>query len=210
MTYILSIHWVNLTSIPSTAPSTAYSAWTSSPASWSCPKPPANGDTNCQSRPQAPHSSGPLAKNSGRGSAHTQSAPPTLKWLSTGTLASDAFPFGEELAKLNDDDDDEAVAVVDIAGGQGHIMEEIRRLHPGLKGRFVVQDLASTFEAVEGGPPPGVEFMAYDMFTPQPLRDAHGITCAIYCMTGTMRTHQEFCSRLWLSCANSGRGVLRG
>lgn len=53
-------------------------------------------------------------------------------------------------------------------------MEHVRRQNPALEGRFVVQDLASTFRAVSDRPPPGVEFMPHDMFAPhQPVRDAH-------------------------------------
>ncbi|KAI1880528.1 hypothetical protein JX265_000768 [Neoarthrinium moseri] len=93
-----------------------------------------------------------------------------MKSLNTGSLAGDAYPFGEELAKLDIKADE--VAIVDIAGGQGHIMDEVHKLNPQLKGRIIVQDLPSTFEAVPG-PPKGVEFMPYDMFTPQPVKDAH-------------------------------------
>lgn len=86
-----------------------------------------------------------------------------------GNVSGDAYPFGEELAKLNLKEDD--VAIVDIAGGQGHIMEEVRQRNPEIKGRFIVQDLPSTFEAVST-PPVGVEFMPYDIFTPQPVKNA--------------------------------------
>ncbi|KAG4418612.1 hypothetical protein IFR04_008237 [Cadophora malorum] len=84
-----------------------------------------------------------------------------------GNVSGDAYPWGVELGKLNLKDDD--IAIVDAAGGQGHIMEEIRKRNPELKGRFIVQDLASTFEAVPS-PPKGVEFMAHDMFFPQPVK----------------------------------------
>lgn len=87
----------------------------------------------------------------------------------TGYVSGDAYPFGEELAKYDLKDDD--VAIVDIAGGQGHIMEDVRKRYPNIKGRLIVQDLESTFKAVSG-PPPGVEFMVYDIFTPQPLKNA--------------------------------------
>jgi hypothetical protein len=80
-----------------------------------------------------------------------------------------AYPWDLELEKL--DLQDENVTIVDVAGGQGHIMEEIRRKNPRIKGRFIVQDLPSTFEVVPAHPD-GVEFMAYDIFTPQPVRDA--------------------------------------
>lgn len=95
-----------------------------------------------------------------------------MKSLNTGSLAGDAYPFAEELGKLTLGAKEDEVAIVDVAGGQGHIMEEVRRLNPSIKGRFIVQDLASTFEAVSG-PPPGVEFMPHDMFTPQPIKDAY-------------------------------------
>ncbi|PQE30204.1 O-methyltransferase protein [Rutstroemia sp. NJR-2017a WRK4] len=87
-----------------------------------------------------------------------------------GNLSGDAYPFGKELAQLDIKDDE--VAIVDIAGGQGHTMAELRQRYPEVKGRLIVQDLLSTFQAVSG-PPPGVEFMPHDMFTPQPVKKAH-------------------------------------
>lgn len=50
-------------------------------------------------------------------------------------------------------------------------MGEIRQRNPQIKGKFIVQDLASTFEAVPT-PPTGVNFMTYDIFTSQPVKDA--------------------------------------
>lgn len=88
-----------------------------------------------------------------------------------GNVSGDAYPWGTELAKLELKEED--VAIVDIAGGQGHILEEVRKRNPEIKGRFVCQDLQSTFDAVKDvGPPEGVEFMAYDIFTPQPVKGA--------------------------------------
>ncbi|RFU24730.1 hypothetical protein B7463_g11608, partial [Scytalidium lignicola] len=81
-----------------------------------------------------------------------------------------AYPWGVELAKLDLKDED--VAIVDIAGGQGHIMTEIRRRNQQIKGRFIVQDLPSIFEAFPT-PPAGVEFMSYNIFTPQLVKDAY-------------------------------------
>lgn len=88
-----------------------------------------------------------------------------------GNVSGDAYPWAIELSKLNLTDDD--IAIVDIAGGQGHILEEIRQRNPQIKGRFIAQDLPSTFEAVPSGPPEGVEFMPHDMFEPQPVKDAY-------------------------------------
>ncbi|KKY31917.1 putative o-methyltransferase b [Diaporthe ampelina] len=94
-----------------------------------------------------------------------------MRSLSSGGLAATAYPFGSELEKLDIKDGD--VAVVDVAGGQGHIMGEVRKQNPGLKGRIVVQDLDSVLDAAPDGPPEGVEFMSHDMFKPQPITTAH-------------------------------------
>lgn len=100
-----------------------------------------------------------------------------MKSLHSGSLAGDAYPFADELAPQvgarsgEEEGEQGEVAIVDVAGGQGHIMQEVRRLCPSLRGRLVVQDLPSALEGVvaDGG---GIEFMPYDMFTPQPVRDA--------------------------------------
>ncbi|CAJ2506891.1 Uu.00g080770.m01.CDS01 [Anthostomella pinea] len=52
-------------------------------------------------------------------------------------------------------------------------MGAVRAQNPEIRGRFIVQDLPSTLAAVPRPPPAGVEFMPYDMFTPQPIRGAH-------------------------------------
>lgn len=94
-----------------------------------------------------------------------------MKSLSSGGLAARAYPFGSELEKLDIKEGD--VAIVDMAGGQGHIMSDIRKMNPGLKGRIVVQDFQSVLDAAPDGPPEGVEFMAHDIFKPQPITNAH-------------------------------------
>ncbi|KAK2606796.1 hypothetical protein N8I77_005522 [Diaporthe amygdali] len=94
-----------------------------------------------------------------------------MRSLSAGGLAVTAYPFGDELAKLNIKDDD--IAIVDVAGGQGHIMSDIRKRYPGMKGSIVVQDLQSVIESDPGGKAEGVRFMAHDFFQPQPITTAH-------------------------------------
>ncbi|KUI53254.1 Demethylsterigmatocystin 6-O-methyltransferase [Cytospora mali] len=94
-----------------------------------------------------------------------------MRSLSTGSLAPTAFPFGEELEKLDIREDE--IAIVDIAGGQGHIMMDVRHRYPKLKGRIIVQDLPEVLDTVTDGPPKGIEFMPYNIFTLQPIRNAH-------------------------------------
>lgn len=94
-----------------------------------------------------------------------------MRSLSCGGLAATAYPFGSELEKLGIREGE--VAIVDVGGGQGHIMGEVRKQNPGLKGRIVAQDLQSVLDAAPDGPPDGVEFMGHDMFKPQPITTAH-------------------------------------
>lgn len=94
-----------------------------------------------------------------------------MRSLSSGGLAATAYPFGSELEKLGIREG--GVAIVDMGGGQGHIMGEVRKQNPGLKGRIIVQDLQPVLDAAPDGPPEGVEFMGHDMFKPQPITTAH-------------------------------------
>lgn len=93
-----------------------------------------------------------------------------MRSLHTGSLETNAYPFADELVKMGIKEGE--VAIVDVAGGQGHIMAEVRKTCPEIKGKFIVQDLASTFEA-SAGAPEGIEYMPYDMFTPQPVKGAY-------------------------------------
>lgn len=55
-----------------------------------------------------------------------------------------AYPFGTELAKLNIKDGE--VAMVDIGGATGHVLEDIRRNNPNVRGKFINQDLQSSLD----------------------------------------------------------------
>ncbi|PYH89221.1 S-adenosyl-L-methionine-dependent methyltransferase [Aspergillus ellipticus CBS 707.79] len=76
----------------------------------------------------------------------------------------DVFPVLEKATGLNP----ERALFVDIGGGFGHQCIAFKQRYPQLEGRVIVQDLAlTTANAVEY---PGVEAMAYDFFTPQPVK----------------------------------------
>ena len=61
-----------------------------------------------------------------------------------------------------------AVLLVDVGGGRGHEIREIKSRYPSLRGRMILQDLAGTTKQVR--PEPGTEVMAHDFFTPQLIR----------------------------------------
>lgn len=59
--------------------------------------------------------------------------------------------------------------LVDVGGGYGHEIQEIRKRYPDLPGRMIVQDLSDTINQITAAP--GTEAMAYDFFTPQVIQD---------------------------------------
>ncbi len=61
------------------------------------------------------------------------------------------------------------VMLVDVAGGAGHDIELFRKKFPEIKERLVLQDLPSVIEMYEKQHPDGVEAMAHDIFTAQPI-----------------------------------------
>lgn len=63
---------------------------------------------------------------------------------------------------------DKDVLIVDVGGGRGEVLSAIRNSWPELRGRIVVQDLPKEIEGRK--PADGIEAMAYDFFTPQPIK----------------------------------------
>lgn len=78
------------------------------------------------------------------------------------------YPFPERIA-ASENYKTPAVAVVDVGGGLGHGLMEIKSKFPELKGRLILQDLPNTVQqAGDGGRV--FEPMAHDFFTPQPVK----------------------------------------
>lgn len=66
-------------------------------------------------------------------------------------------------------EDEKQVVMVDVGGGIGQVTEKTLEENPGLKGRFVVQDLGAIIEEAQAKKPK-YEVMEYDFFTPQPVK----------------------------------------
>ena len=88
------------------------------------------------------------------------------------TSWTDFFPVEEEIGKGTRHDPD-AILFVDIGGGMGHEGLALKKRYPNLPGRFVNQDLP---HIVSDQQLDGIESMAHDFFTPQPLKGK----CPIY------------------------------
>lgn len=90
------------------------------------------------------------------------------EWLDPGF-----YPVEERLGEGVREGEDE-VLLVDVGGGLGHDLEMLRQKHQRLKGRLVLQDKEEVVgQAVaegEGKGADGFERMAYDFFTPQPVK----------------------------------------
>ena len=100
----------------------------------------------------------------------------------------DWFPIEKQL--LDDAADDEGAAcMVDVGGGHGHNVIEVRDRFPSVPGRFIVQDLPSVIEEV-GDSDARIETMGMNMFNPQPVKGmSHRLsffpTSSILCQPGT-------------------------
>lgn len=80
----------------------------------------------------------------------------------------DFYPVAEKLSGAAPDD----VLIVDIGGGIGHDISAFRSKFSALSGKFVLQELAQVIRTIKEPLPLGVEAQAYDMFSPQPIKNA--------------------------------------
>ncbi|KAI5921320.1 putative O-methyltransferase [Camillea tinctor] len=61
--------------------------------------------------------------------------------------------------------------LVDVGGGLGHDLQELRQKHPSLPGKLILQDRPEVIISIESSK--GVfESACHDFFTPQPVKDA--------------------------------------
>ena len=81
---------------------------------------------------------------------------------------SRAYPFAEELGQGCEEGE---VLIVDVGGGRGQSLEAIRGENPGLKGRFVLQDVQ---HVIEDGKAKGladfIEPVVGSFFEPQKIK----------------------------------------
>lgn len=89
----------------------------------------------------------------------------------SGLIAIGLYLFADELSKLAEDN---TATIVDVGGGRGHILRQIKKSAPELKGKFILQDQATVI--ADNGTetqPYGIEAMAHDFFQPQPIKGRH-------------------------------------
>ncbi|CAK3929600.1 hypothetical protein D0859_05516 [Lecanosticta acicola] len=86
------------------------------------------------------------------------------------TTWSSRYPPCTKLERGNLATGEGAVLMVDVGAGAGGQVGAFRKEFPDLPGKCYAQDLPETVET--NSPPEGIEAMAYDFFTPQPLKGA--------------------------------------
>jgi hypothetical protein len=85
---------------------------------------------------------------------------------------SGMFPW--ETLKENVEKEPERPFFVDIAGGRGQALLKLQEEIPGAYGgKLILQDLPIVLDTLKPEDIPNIEAMPYDIFTPQPVKNAH-------------------------------------
>lgn len=79
------------------------------------------------------------------------------------------YPVRERLYHDMQNDDENAVFLVDVGGGLGHDLEELRVKHPGIRGRLVLQDQPEVIAQIDKASN-SIELTTHDFFTPQSVK----------------------------------------
>lgn len=76
------------------------------------------------------------------------------------------YPFGTELASASDLEN--RALIVDIGGGRGQSLLQIKEKWPDLKGRLILEDRPMVLNSFPDLP--GIEKLPHDFFTEQPVK----------------------------------------
>ena len=79
----------------------------------------------------------------------------------------DIYPVKERLVDEFGQDDN-IVLLVDVAGGTGHDLRDLRDRQGSRRGRLILEDLPEVIEEVDDRE--GLELIKYDFFTAQPIQ----------------------------------------
>jgi O-methyltransferase domain len=85
-----------------------------------------------------------------------------IERTATGRGYADIYPFHTLEKDLSDPDE---IVLVDVGGGYGHVLDEIKKRYPTMKGKMVLEDLAKTVEAHL--PLENVDIVTYNFLTEQ-------------------------------------------
>ncbi|KAF7187075.1 O-methyltransferase lepI [Pseudocercospora fuligena] len=104
-------------------------------------------------------------------------------WIHEASVPKDDFVLGP------DDLEAGRVLFVDIGGGMGHQCLELRKAHPTLKGRFVLEDVPAVLEMAKNSQPlrrNDIEIAEQDIFQPQSV-----IGAKVYYMRSVLHSYPD-------------------
>lgn len=106
------------------------------------------------------------------------------------------FPF----ATLKDEveEEQERPFIVDIGGGKGQALLAIQKEAPlGFGAKMILQDRPDVINSLNAEEIPGIEKMAHDFFTPQPIKSASPLGyVSLYELTSKVDAHIYFLRRI--------------
>ena len=93
---------------------------------------------------------------------------------------TDTYPANVRLCSSCEKSDD-AVLLVDIGGGSGHVVLDFVKEPSNRVGRLILQDLPAALGDTDTLKHHGIEAMPYDFFTPQPVKGKSSISDSRIC-----------------------------
>lgn len=89
------------------------------------------------------------------------------RWREYTRMFTDIYPAANLYEQIDQTQD--AVLLVDIGGGSGHVLKDFAQKRTG-KGRLILQDQQAALGDIESLKDQGIEAMPYDLFTTQPVQ----------------------------------------
>jgi len=138
-------------------------------------------------------------------------------WLDPGL-----YPIDSTLTLDTQGEAEKGVLIVDVGGGMGQDLQELKTKQPGVRGRMVLQDLPAVIDQIKDLDA-GIERTPHDFFTTQPvagvyrscfcmasladrvLQEPESITCTASFMTGMTDLVSRFSRISSLPCALATR-----
>lgn len=115
------------------------------------------------------------------------------------------YPIEERLACEKTSSDE--VLIVDIGGGMGHDLQELKEKHPSVRGRLILQDRREVIDQIPKDKK-AFEPTVHDFFTSQPIKGNYELEpVSVFANTGTKAPKHTIC--ILFSMTGMTRAALR-
>lgn len=112
----------------------------------------------------------------------------TMQAMTSGWML-DVYPFKKVISDQKPATNDPVA--VDIGGGKGRAIRQIRSLCDGLPGRYILEDQEHVIRSIVP-PPDGIEMVPHDFFTEQPVKGkifSYCLLCAVDLGSSILQVH---------------------